>query len=120
MGRREILVGAVRDIHDMADGALREHAIQNLTERLQDGKRVGRFDLFDLLDCELNSDRYRILLEELGSLIIGGTEACDRAAQADKIRDGLIERFLLGHPELIEDEAAQIEHEEALDAAEGL
>lgn len=91
-------------------------AIEALTERLKDGKRVGRSDFFDLLDSELNSGRYRIVLEDLGSLLLGGDAACDDRAAADKIRDGMIERYLNAHPELVEEEAAAIELAAAEDA----
>lgn len=73
-----------------------EQAREDLTEKLRDGEKVGGSDVWDLMDCEINSDRYRILLEGLGCLLLGGlnVEACDRAAKADSLRDGLIERYL--------------------------
>lgn len=101
---------------DQADSSLIAQAVEALTERLKDGKRIGRCDVWDLLDNELNTDRYRVLLEELGSLLVGGKEACDDRIAADKIRDGLIERYLTAHPELVEEEVAEIERAAAEDA----
>lgn len=99
-----------RDLSDRAAGMLREQAVYNLTERLKDGKRVGRCDLFDLLDCELNSDRYRILLADLFQLITA--QSGEHGALADRIVEGLIERHLVTHDDLIEEEATEIENEE--------
>lgn len=84
-------------------------AREELTEKLKDGKRVGRCTLFDLIDCELQSDFYKSLIEDVGSLLMG-CERYSRDEQAEKIMEGLIERYLDSHPDLIADEAVEIRH----------
>ena len=96
---------------EAADKKLREEAIQNLTERLVSGQRVGRCDFTDLLESEWNSaDRYAIITSEVSALLM--TEGQEKAqALREQIRDGIIERYLL-KPEqewLIEEEVSQIE-----------
>jgi hypothetical protein len=94
-----------RDMSDCADGALREQAIESLTYKIMSGKH--RNGIFELLDSELNTDRYKILLEEITMLILN--ESGEREYLAEKIRDGLIERYLSTHGDLVEEEANEIE-----------
>lgn len=96
-----------RDIHDAADGELRQQAIESLTFKIKSGK--SRMGIFELLDCELSSERYKILLEEITGLLLN--ETCEREYIADQIVAGLIERYLSTKGDLVEEEAAQIEAE---------
>lgn len=76
-----------------------------LGELLRDGKRAGRFDLADLIELEINSERYRILLQEFADLLLNtGPET---AAKADLIREGFIERFLSANEDLIHEQAEE-------------
>lgn len=102
-----------RDIHDAADGALRQQALDILRWKILDGKHKN--GIFELLDSELNGERYKLILEAITQLLLADG-INERDDLADKIRDGLIERYLLSHPELIEEEAAQIESESDEDA----
>ena len=94
-----------RDIHDCADGELRKQAMENLAERIKSGKHKN--GIFELLDSELNTDRYKILLEEITTLLCN--ETVEREAMADKIVAGLIERYISVHGDLVEEEANEIE-----------
>ncbi len=94
-----------RDQSDAADGLLRAQAIENISERIKEGK--NRMTVLDLLDGELNSERYKIVLGELADLL--QAQHGEHGATADKIVDGLIERYISVHGDLVEDEAAEIE-----------
>jgi hypothetical protein len=94
---------------DKADEILRKEAIQNLTERLIAGGRVGKCDFTDLLESEWNNaDRYAIITSEVSALL---QTLSNRDSLADQIRDGIIERYLSKpeHQWLIEEEMSQIE-----------
>ena len=88
----------------------RRQAREELADRLCDGKKVGGRDLWDLLDHELNTDRYRGHLETLGGLLLG-CKANTRDEQAERLRDELIERHLDSVPGTIEECAADIAEE---------
>lgn len=96
-----------RDINDCAAGALREQAIENITDRIKAGK--GRIGVRDLLDCELNT-RYEFLLGEIEQVLTA--EHGEHGALADKLVDGLIERYITSNPEKVEEEAEEIEASE--------
>lgn len=101
------------DLHDKADEFYRTRALEILADKLRDGKKVGRCDFTGLLDCELNdSIQYLVLLSEISALL--QTNNTDRKYLAEKIRDGIIERYL-AHPDQepwISQEMAEIEAEE--------
>lgn len=99
------------DIHDQADGALRQQAIENIAERIKSGK--GRISIRDLLDCEMNS-RGEFLLAELEQLLT--VEHGEHGAKADKLVAEMIERYLSTRGDLIEEEAATIEAQAGQDA----
>lgn len=81
-------------LHDQADKYFEDRAREVLSERLKDGKKVAGFDMWDLIDCELNSpDRYRIVLEELASILLY-RDRHELGAMVDELRDGFVERFL--------------------------
>ncbi len=69
-----------------------EQAHDDLAEKLRAGEQVGRCDLRDLLDCEVNSDRYKILLDELMG-VLRATRG-EHGAKSDTLIEGLIERYL--------------------------
>ena len=101
-----------RDIHDQAAGSLREQAVENIAERIKSGK--GRITVHDLLDAELNSDRCRIVTEDMAKLLTA--EHHEHGAVADSIVDGLIERYISTHGDLVEEEAEEIEAHAGEDA----
>jgi hypothetical protein len=99
-------------LSDKADVA---QAIEALTDRLKAGKQVGRCTLRDLIDGEANNaDRYVILISDFEELLLAAHG--EHGAKADRITEGLIERYLDSHPELVEEEAAAIEQAAAEDA----
>lgn len=102
-------------LYDRADKAMLEQARDDLSEKLREGEKVGGLDLWALIESEVNNnDRWRIFLDEITTVL--GAEQMDahlRAGEANKVRDGLIERYLDSHPELIEERAAEILAEEA-------
>ena len=89
---------------ECAEAAFTQEAKDSLTEKLKDGKRVGRCDLHDLLDCELNSERYRIVRDDLMQILTAQNDS--RPHLADRFIEGLIERYLDSNPELVEEEVA--------------
>lgn len=94
-----------RDLNDAAAGALREQAVENITERIKSGKsRVG---IFELLESELNGERSQIMLEEITILLLN--ESGERDDLAEKTVAGMIERWISVHGDVVEDEAATIE-----------
>lgn len=105
---REILRGAVRDLHDRANRVLREQAIQTLTEKLKSRGRVNGLDFADLLDEELNGARSRTTIAELGALLVSD----ERESLAAKMVDGVISRYLEANPEVVEEEVAELEVQE--------
>lgn len=112
---REVLAGSVLEIHqrtpdrdlsDCAAGLLRQQAIENIAFRIKDGKH--RLSVHDLLDSELASEsRYTTMLGELSNLLTA--QHGEHGALADRIVDGLIERYISVHGDLVEEEANEIE-----------
>lgn len=101
------------ELQEAADKILRSEAFDNLAERLRSGQRVGRCDFTDLLESEWNSEAgYARITSEVSALLQTETK---RDYLADKIRDGIIERYLLDpkNDYLLAEEAAQIEVEPA-------
>lgn len=93
-----------RDQHDAAAGELRAEAIGILTHRILTGKhRVG---IYELLDAWLDSERRKILLEALTTLLLN--ESGEREAIADQMNAKLITEYLNRHDHLIEETAAMI------------
>lgn len=96
-------------LQEKADSLLRQEAYSNLSERLKEGKQVGRCHLIDLLDNEFNSaDRYSIALQEVEQILMrGGLGATEYA-------DKLIEKYLNApdNQYLVEEEMGEIEHAE--------
>lgn len=100
-----------RNLHDAADGELRAQAIENISERIKSGK--SRMGIRDLIDCEMTS-RPEFLLTELEQVLLA--EHGEHGALADKLVEGLIERYIGAHADLVEEEASTIEHYEQEEA----
>ena len=92
-----------RDQSDAADGLLREQAIENIAERIKGGK--SRIAIRDLLDNEMNS-RPEFLLNELEQVLTA--EHGEHGALADKLVEGLIDRYISVNEDLVEEEAAEL------------
>lgn len=116
MGRRELLVGTVRDLHDAADGALKEQAVEALVDRLVEGKAVHTVtarDIFDDLLDDVKKPSYMVLLDLLDGLLAlngkaGNTHLLDCSELERKAKE-LITAYVLGRGEWIEEEADEIE-----------
>lgn len=78
----------VVNLQDAADKLFRENAMQDLAWRLKDGKDVAGVNLLQLLDSELDSRT--ITAETLLQIL---TDYADRHLLADRLVDGMIERF---------------------------
>lgn len=109
---RNSIAEAEHDRGPIYDKADIENARQYLTEQLISGKKALGFFFYDVLDCELNSDRYKILLQELDTLLNkdGGNDTVSGCAS--NIRDGIIERFLDTHADKVEELAVELAAEE--------
>lgn len=94
-----------RDINDAAAGALREQAIEAIADRIKAGKH--RLSIKDLLDCELQGERYTLTLGEVSQILT--CDYHDRSIYIDKLHDGLIERYIGTHGDEVEIEADDIE-----------
>lgn len=90
-----------------------KRAKEELAEKLREGKKVGGSDVYDILDSELNGERYRIVLGALSHLLLGSREF-SRDELAEGLRDSLIERWLdSGHCEMaVSDLAEEIARDE--------
>lgn len=95
------LLGKVED-------ALEKEARQNLIDRFLAGDKVGKFDLRDLLDCELSGiNTYEFRLTEIVSVL--DADPMERSAMIDQLYSGLIERHLDSHIDLVHDEMHAME-----------
>lgn len=102
-----------RNLHDAADGQLRAQAIESLSEKIKGGR--SRVTVHDLIDAELDDHKRNLLLVEQFSDLVGA-ESGERAALADAIVEGLVARWIAAHADLVEEEAATIEHYEEEEA----
>lgn len=69
-----------------------DQAREDLAEKLRAGETVGRCAIHDLLDCELNGERYKIILDEMMGVL--RAPRGEHGAKADAVVEGLIERYL--------------------------
>lgn len=90
-----------------AEEILEKEAHDSLMEKLRSGEKVGQFTKHDLLDCELSGipgwDRSFHKVSE-----IMNSEWPETPLLQERFWDGLFERYIHDHPELIEDEIARI------------
>lgn len=108
-----------RDLHDAADGALKEQAVEQIVDRLAEGKAVHTWTSRDIFDCAVDNAQdaaYSNALDILDSVLALNGKAGDEfflAANevADKAKS-LIQAFVLAKDDWIEEEAAEIEMEE--------
>lgn len=97
-----------------AEAALEKEARENLVNRFLQGDKVGKFDLRDLLDCEMSGmNTYEFRLGEIVSIL--DADPFERSALIDKLYTGLIERHLDSHPDLIGDEMHALEEDHGAD-----
>ena len=90
-----------------ADAILEKEAHYNLMERLRDGEKVGKFDRRDLLDNELSSiDGYERSIGKIHEIM--ESEYPETPLYQSRFWEGLFERYLHDHPELIEEEITSI------------
>jgi hypothetical protein len=101
-----------RDQQDAAAGELRERAVENIANRIKAGQ--SRIGIRDLLDCEMNT-RPEFLLTELEQVLLA--EHGEHGALADKLVEGLIQRYVETNSDVVEEEAAEIEAHESEEAA---
>lgn len=108
-----------RNLHDAADGLLKAQAVEALVDRLAAGKAVHTLNARDIFDCVIdnpNAIAYIAALDILEAVLALNGKCGDEfflAANeaADKAKD-LIEAFVLGKEDWIEEESAEIEREE--------
>src|SRR5688572_31741959 len=105
-----------RDLHDAADGAIKEDALQNLLDRLVTGKTVHTLTSRDIFDClmdDVNKPTYSHVLDLLdGILNLNNKFGDDHKIASYELQlkaSELMKGFLLGKPEWIEEEAEEIE-----------
>lgn len=84
-----------------------KRAREELAEKLREGKKVAGLSMRDLIDCELNSERYQPFLSQITSLLLKANPDYSRDEVANSIMDSLIARHLDAHPEAVEEEAAE-------------
>lgn len=93
----------------MARGtSTREEAVEALTEALREGKQVGRCNLRDLIDGDLDRT-YAMTVASIEEILLSEGDARDRLA--DQFRDGLIEKYLEANSDLVDDEIAELKAE---------
>lgn len=103
-----------RDLHDAADGALREQAVEALVDKLVDGKTIHRTNAQDIFECAVNDElRYLDVLALLEGLLALNCKAgdhflLDAAALAERAKE-IVQGYVLGKQDWIEEEAAEIE-----------
>ena len=108
-----------RNMHDAADGLLKAQAVEALVDRLAAGKAVHTLNARDIFDCALDDVRkpaYIAALDILdAALALNGKAGDEFFLAANEVADkakALVEAFVLGKEDWIEEEAAEIEREE--------
>jgi hypothetical protein len=92
-------MNARAEMQELADKADEAIAIERITERLKDGKQVGRADFTGILDDSLQTEpNYARVLSELSALL-QTDDTYAAMTLKDRIRDGLIERYIDSHRE---------------------
>lgn len=105
-----------RDLHDAADGQLRAQAVEALVDRLAEGKVVRTLTSRDIFDCAVDDARapgYSNALDILDAVFALNGKAGDEfflaANEVAAKAKALVEGFVLGKADWIEEEAAEIE-----------
>lgn len=83
-----------------------EDARDLLMERLKDWRQVGRCDIFDALDCEMQDERYKLRFAELVAILRAAPG--ERAAMVDTFLHGVAERYLNDHEDLVQEMADEL------------
>ncbi len=106
-----------RNLHDEADGVLKAQAVEALVDRLAQGKAVHTLTSRDIFDCavdDLRASAYAAALDILeAALALNGKAGDEFFLAANEVADkakAVIEAFVLGKDDWIEEEAAEIEH----------
>lgn len=90
------------------EAALEKEAVENLTTRLLEGEQVGKFNLEELLDCELSGiPTYDKRFPEIAALLHADPK--ELPALVDKLKLGLVQRYLDSHIDLVHDEMYRLE-----------
>lgn len=93
LGRTEEILG--KEAHD------------SLMEKLRSGETVGRFNRHELLDCELSGIAgYERSFHKISEILT--SEYPETPLLQSRLWEGLFERYLHDHPELLEDEISRI------------
>lgn len=102
-------------LSELADTELRKQAIEQLSERLKEGKQVGRLDLRDLIDSDLNGPRAEFATIEVCNVFLADNS--DLSLKKEQYLDGVIQRYLESDLAYlpIEDEMNEIESERGFD-----
>ena len=90
------------------EAALEKEAVDNLTTQFMEGEKVGKYDIFDLLESEL----YGMPTGDFRFLEIVGilkADPLERSALIYTLYQGLIERHLNSNIDLIHDEMDRLE-----------
>lgn len=110
------LRNADRDLHDAADGQLRAQAIEALVDRLLEGKTVRTLTSRDIFDCAVDDARapgYSRALDILeAAAALNGKAGDEFSLAANDVAakaKAMVEGFVLGKADWIEEEAAEIE-----------
>ena len=105
-----------RNLHDEADGALREQAIEALVDRLAERKAVHTVtsrDIFDAAMDDVNKPTYGVILDLLEGLLALNGKCGDEhflsACELERKAKELVSAYVLGRSDWIEDEASEIE-----------
>ena len=96
---------------------VQEQARQELIDRLMAGRQVGWFRFEDILDCEIDAN-IRSTVQTVAGLLLDiiqyGTDPIhgERRAKVEQFIRTLVERHVDSKPELIEERALEIMHDE--------
>ena len=85
-------------------------AREDLIWKLHFGNTVGGLGLRDLIDSDLTGPRAEFATIEITNLLLA--DSGSRAAMADRYVEGVIERYLAAHEELIQEAAEELASEE--------
>lgn len=112
-----------RNLHDEADGLLKEQAVEALVDRLAEGRAVHTITARDIFDCAVDNAQaaaYSNVLDILDAVLALNGKAGDEfflaANEAAAKAKAVVEAFVQGKADWIEEEAAEIEAHAGEDA----